>query len=85
MDRYFGRLLTRFAPRTARALIVLRRASDTEDGVLGGSAACEQQIVELRREIDELRQDSLRIAELYDLVFDRLKLDAQRDREGADG
>jgi len=36
----------------------------------------------LRKEIDELRLDSVRIAELYDLVFERLKLD-QPDR--ADG
>lgn len=83
MDRYFGRLLTRFAPRTARALIVLRRASDTEDGRIEGSVSCEQEIAELRKEIDELRQDSVRIAELYDLVFERLKLE-QQDRAEAE-
>jgi len=75
MDRYFGRFLTRFAPRTARALIVLRRASESEDGVLEDSRSCGHEIAELRKEIDELRQDSVRIAELYDLVFERLKQD----------
>ena len=73
MDKFFGRLLTRFAPRTARAFIVLRRASETEDGLAGSSPSRENDIAELRREIDELRQDSRRIAELYDLVFERLK------------
>ena len=82
MDRFFGRLLSRFAPRTARAFIVLRRTSGTEEGTPGGSGNCEQDIAELRKEIDELRLDSVRIAELYDLVFERLKLD-QPDR--ADG
>ncbi|MGR2753263.1 DUF6752 domain-containing protein [Agromyces arachidis] len=33
----------------------------------------ERQILELRTELDELRADSARIAELYDLVFERLR------------
>ncbi|GGI47680.1 putative RNase H-like nuclease (RuvC/YqgF family) [Agromyces flavus] len=36
-------------------------------------ARLEREIAELRSEIDELRRDSARIAELYDLVFDRLR------------
>lgn len=37
----------------------------------------EREIRALRAEIDELRADSARIAELYDLVFERLR--EQRD------
>lgn len=37
----------------------------------------EREVQALRAEIDELRSDSARIAELYDLVFQRLR--DQRD------
>ncbi|MFD1574955.1 DUF6752 domain-containing protein [Agromyces cerinus subsp. nitratus] len=39
-------------------------------------ARLESEIAALRGEIDELRADSRRIAELYDLVFERLRSDA---------
>ncbi|BDZ45915.1 DUF6752 domain-containing protein [Naasia aerilata] len=35
--------------------------------------ALETAIAELREEIDETRRDDRRVAELYDLVFERLK------------
>ena len=41
-------------------------------------ARLEAEIARLRAEIDELRVDSRRIAELYDLVFERL---AQQERD----
>ena len=36
-------------------------------------ARLERDVVELRAEIDELRRDSARVAEVYDLVFERLR------------
>ena len=41
-------------------------------------ARLETEIARLRAEIDELRVDSRRVAELYDLVFERL---AQQERD----
>lgn len=75
MDNFFGRALARFAPRASRALTVLARASEEEDGLIPRSTAYDKELRALRKEIDELRQDSLRIAELYDLVFERLKIE----------
>lgn len=66
MDTYLGRILARLTPRATKA--------PGDDGDLGRRlVACEAQVRELRGEVDELRMDSLRIAELYDLVFERLK------------
>lgn len=76
MENYFGRLLTRFAPRTAKVLTTLIHASEEDEGgLIPRVLAYETEVRELRQEIDELRKDSLRIAELYDLVFERLKLE----------
>ena len=70
MDNYFGRILARLAPRSTRV-----RGADNAD-LSRRLVACEAEVLELRREVDELRMDSLRIAELYDLVFERLKSEA---------
>lgn len=76
MENYFGRLLARFAPRTAKVLTTLIHASEEDEGgLISRVLAYEMEVRELRQEIDELRKDSLRIAELYDLVFERLKLE----------
>jgi len=75
MESFLGRLLTRFAPRTAKVFTTLVHASEEEDGLIPRVLAYENEVRELRREIDELRKDSLRIAELYDLVFRRLEIE----------
>lgn len=68
MDTYFGRALARLDPRATKA------PEDADEAELGRRlVACEAEVRDLRREIDELRVDSLRIAELYDLVFERLR------------
>jgi hypothetical protein len=72
MENFLGRLLAKIAPRAARALTALIHVSEEDESVLPRVIAYENQVRELRQEIDELRQDSLRIAELYDLVFKRL-------------
>jgi hypothetical protein len=72
MENFFGRLLTRFAPRAATVLTTLIHASEESDGLIPRVLSYENEVRELRLEIDELRKDSLRIAELYDLVFERL-------------
>jgi len=72
MENFLGRLLAKVAPRAAHALTTLIHVSEEDDALLPRVIAYENQVRELRQEIDELRQDSLRIAELYDLVFERL-------------
>jgi len=73
VENFLGRLLTRFAPRTAKVLTTLIHASEEDEGLIPRVLSYENEVRELRKEIDELRKDSLRIAELYDLVFERLK------------
>lgn len=73
MENFFGRLLSRFAPRTAKVLTTLIHASEEDEGLIPRVLSYENEVRELRKEIDELRKDSLRIAELYDLIFERLK------------
>jgi hypothetical protein len=75
MENFFGRLLSRFAPRTAKVLTTLIHASEEDEGLIPRVLSYENEVRELRKEIDELRKDSLRIAELYDLIFERLKAD----------
>ncbi|RNE59084.1 DUF6752 domain-containing protein [Cryobacterium tepidiphilum] len=72
MENFLGRLLAKVAPRAARALTTLIHVSEEDDALLPKVIAYENQVRELRQEIDELRKDNLRIAELYDLVFERL-------------
>ena len=73
MENFFGRLLSRFAPRTAKVLTTLIHASEEDEGLIPRVLSYENEVRELRAEIDELRKDSLRIAELYDLIFERLQ------------
>jgi uncharacterized coiled-coil protein SlyX len=40
----------------------------------GRIESLETAVAELREEIDETRRDDRRVAELYDLVFERLKI-----------
>lgn len=46
-------------------------------------ARLEAEVAALRGEIDELRADSRRIAELYDLVFERLRDDGAARRSSS--
>ena len=67
MITYFRRILARLTAQAAKA-------PGKNDGDLARRlVACEADLLELRGDVDELRRDSLRIAELYDLVFERLK------------
>lgn len=66
----------RVAPGTVSSLRIIN-GLDTEfvDGP-GRFIRYEREIAELRREIDELRRDNRRVAELYDLVFEWAKANA---------
>jgi molecular chaperone GrpE (heat shock protein) len=51
---------------------------DPDKPVLQGAAASEalvDRIADLEKQLKEMRQDNRRVAELYDLVFERLRQD----------
>jgi len=73
MDRVFRKLLRTFAPRTEDILSFTAEAMGDQTNVLAALQSCQKRIEELEHDVDELRKDNLRIAELYDLVFERLK------------
>jgi phage shock protein A len=72
------RIAGRVAPKATRDLAELSLAREQ----LGELAALrtriealETAVGELREEVDESRRDGRRVAELYDLVFERLRAD----------
>lgn len=86
MKRALGRLLRRAAPGTAEGLVDLAEARARYGSLTSELARARAETERLReelvranrriddvnQEIDELRRDAPRIAELYDLVFERL-------------
>ncbi|NNU27907.1 hypothetical protein [Isoptericola sediminis] len=77
MKSFLARIARRFAPRTVENLEAL---SDlTSDHAVGPLrfVAYERELQELRREVDALRRDNRRVAELYDVVFERARQDAR--------
>jgi hypothetical protein len=83
------KLLARIAPRMApRALANLRTISSLDQQFDQGPArfiVYERELRALRREIDELRRDNRRVAELYDAVFERAKQDAAASSTAGSG
>ena len=59
----------RLAPRTLRNLRRLSALDPELDRALPLVLSYERELRELRREVDELRRDHRRVAELYDAVF----------------
>lgn len=79
MKQRLVRAARRLAPSTIDGLhdVDLTRRefgelSDTLRGLRAENADLRERLGELEAEIDELRRDAPRIAELYDLVFERL-------------
>lgn len=86
MKRVLGRMLRRAVPGTADGLVdvaeararfgsmtgELDRARAEAKGLREELVRANRRIDEVQQEIDELRRDAPRIAELYDLVFERL-------------
>jgi hypothetical protein len=79
MKSYFAKLARRFAPRTVRNLEALTDlTTDHAEGPLR-FVAYERELQALRVEIDTIRRDNRRIAELYDVVFESARKGAERD------
>jgi hypothetical protein len=66
----------RLAPRTLTNLKTLSTMDKEFDQGPARFLAYEREIAALRRDIDELRRDNRRVAELYDVVFDWAKANA---------
>jgi hypothetical protein len=65
-----GRIARRIAPRTLTNLQRLSGLNEEFDQGPARFVNYEREIRALRREIDELRRDNRRVAELYDAVFE---------------
>ena len=79
MIRQFLRKAARnVAPRTVENLIFLSRTRSRGSDVIELLRVYEGELQDLKSEMDELRRDQRHMAELYDLVFERVRTDAQR-------
>jgi hypothetical protein len=76
VKNFLGRIARRVAPRT---LTNLQRLSGLNEEFDQGPARFinyERELRALRREVDELRRENRRVAELYDVVFEWAHHDA---------
>ena len=70
MKRLLSTAAERLAPRTVNNLRKLNNLDDEFDSSdLSRLISYERELRELRREVDELRRDNRRVAELYDVFF----------------
>jgi hypothetical protein len=69
MKQFLASIAQRLAPRTVTNLRRLNTLDPEFDGGLPHLVSYERELRELRREIDELRRDNRRVAELYDVFF----------------
>jgi hypothetical protein len=70
VKKFLGNLALRLAPRTWTNLQRLSNLNEEFDQGPSRFVNYEREIRALRREIDELRRDNRRVAELYDLMFE---------------
>jgi hypothetical protein len=69
MKQFLASIAQRLAPRTVTNLRRLNTLDPEFDGGLPHLVSYERELRELRREIDELRRENRRVAELYDVFF----------------
>ena len=70
MKNLLGKIARRIAPRTLTNLQRLSGLNEEFDQGPARFVNYERELRALRREIDELRRDNRRVAELYDVVFE---------------
>ncbi|MFF2370058.1 hypothetical protein [Agromyces sp. NPDC058110] len=75
MKRTIGRLASKAMPRTYSNLQLLSTMNDGGESVIATLVSLDEQVRELRAELNEVRRDNRRVVELYDLVFARLQED----------
>ena len=69
MKQFLANIVQRLAPRTVANLRKLNHLDPELDRGLPRLISYERELRELRREVDELRRDNRRVAELYDVFF----------------
>lgn len=75
MRRFFGRLAGKIAPRTFRNLKKLSGIRSVDGEMFERLAAYDDEVKQLRAELNELRRDNRRVVELYDAVFEKARRD----------
>jgi len=73
MKRFINRIVRRFAPRTSENLIFLSRASVKGNDIIEIVRAYDEELRDLKAEMNEIRRNERRMAELYDLVFEHVR------------
>ena len=69
MKQFLANIVQRLAPRTVANLRKLNHLDPELDRSLPRLISYERELRELRREVDELRRENRRVAELYDVFF----------------
>ena len=90
VKQFIGKAVRRVAPRTIENLVYVSRVRAKGSDVIEALRVYESDLKDLKTELDEMRRDQRRMAELYDLVFERVrsdsaKADAATDAVKADG
>jgi hypothetical protein len=84
VNAFLMRTATRIAPRTVNNLRTLRDLDLEFEQGPARFINYEKEIWALRREVDELRRDNRRVAELYDAVFEWAKANSLPTPPAAD-
>jgi transposase len=69
MKQFLANIAQRLAPRTVANLRKLNHLDPKLERDLPRLISYERELRQLRREVDELRRDNRRVAELYDVFF----------------
>lgn len=80
MKRFIARIAWKVVPRTAANLQFLSEAGVSGNDVIDEVRRYGEELEELKSEMNEIRRNERRMAELYDLVFERIRND-----NGVDG
>lgn len=72
MRKYLRKLAESIAPTAYNRLRRLSVLDDADASALTIFLKMEEEVHDLRRQIDELRRDNRRVVEMYDLVIERL-------------
>lgn len=83
MRKYFRKFAETIAPTAYNRLRRLSVLDDEDASTVSIFLRLEQEVSDLRRQIDEVRRDNRRVVEMYDLVFERLQRDNPLDEQPA--
>lgn len=78
VKQFIGKAVRRVAPRTIENLVYVSRVRAKGSDVIEALRVYESDLKDLKTELDEMRRDQRRMAELYDLVFERVRSDSAK-------